>query len=440
MKLTYKIIHRISIVVLLLMLVWSTIFYFIIIDEINDETDDFLEDYSEQIIMRALSGESLPSKDNGTNNSYHITTVSERYALENERYRYSDEMLYLEFKNETEPARILRTIFRDDSDQYYELTVSIPTIEKEDLREMILWWFVVLYLGMLIAVVGVNYWVISASFRPFYAMLEWLDKFSVEKEYKPFVNRTNITEFRKLEEAVSSSARRSTEMYEQQKLFIGHASHELQTPLAICRNRLEILAEDPDLTEKQLEEVLKTCRTFDHVIKLNKTLLLLTKIENGQYPEVMPVNVNKLLRRILDDYTEIYAYRNLTVSLLDEKEDKTLQLNETLANVLYGNLIKNAFVHNRQDGTIRIEIGASAVTFSNSGIDRPLDTEKIFKRFYRESKSEGSSGLGLSLVKSICKHYNLDIRYIHNEQTHTFVLSENKTVTMKREHANNKKL
>ena len=425
MKLTSKIIHRTSIVLLLLMLVWSTIFYFIIIDEINDETDDSLEDYSEHIIVRALTGESLPSKDNGTNNSYHIVKVTEQYALQNERIRYSDEMVYIEFKEETEPARVLRTIFRDDSDQYYELTVSIPTIEKEDLREMILWWFVLLYLGLLIAIIGVNYWVISRSFRPFYAMLKWLDKFSVEKEYKPFVNKTNITEFRKLEEAISSSSRRSTEMYEQQKLFIGHASHELQTPLAICRNRLEILAEDPGLTEKQLEEVMKTCRTFDHVIKLNKTLLLLTKIENGQYPEVLPVNVNKLLRKILDDYSEIYAYRNLTVTL-EEKKEKTLQLNETLANVLYSNLIKNAFVHNRQDGTIRIEIGASAITFSNSGMDRPLDTEKIFKRFYSESKKEGSSGLGLSLVKSICKHYNFNIRYTYNEQTHTFTLSENK--------------
>ena len=439
MKLTSKIINRTSIVLLLLMLVWSTIFYFIIIDEINDETDDSLEDYSEQIIIRALTGELLPSKDNGTNNSYHIVKVTEQYAMENERIRYSEEMVYLEFKKETEPARVLRTIFRDDSDQYYELTVSIPTIEKADLREVILWWFVLLYLGMLIAIISVNYWVINRSFRPFYAMLKWLDKFSVEKEYKPFVNKTNITEFRKLEEAVSSSARRSAEMYEQQKLFIGHASHELQTPLAICRNRLEILAEDPGLTEKQLEEVMKTCRTFDHVIKLNKTLLLLTKIENGQYPEVLPVNVNKLLRKILEDYSEIYAYRNLTVTL-EEKEEKTLLLNETLANVLYSNLIKNAFVHNLQDGAIRVEIGASAITFSNSGEERPLDAEKIFKRFYRESKKESSSGLGLSLVKSICKHYGLDICYIYDNQMHAFVLSENKTVTMKREHANNKKL
>ena len=425
MKLTSKIIHRTSIVLLLLMLVWSTIFYFIIIDEINDETDDSLEDYSENIITRALTGDSLPSKDNGTNNSYHIVSVTEQYAMKNERVRYADEMVYLEFKKETEPARVLRTIFRDDSDQYYELTVSIPTIEKEDLREMILWWFILLYVGLMIAIIGVNYWVISKSFRPFYAMLKWLDTFSVEKELKPFENKTNITEFKKLESAISRSAQRSTEMYEQQKLFIGHASHELQTPLAICRNRLEILAEDPGLTEKQLEDILKTCQTFDHVIKLNKTLLLLTKIENGQYPEVISVNVNKLLSKILEDYSEIYAYRNPVITF-DESREKILQLNETLANVLFSNLIKNAFVHSQQNGVIRIEIGVSTITFSNSGKDQPLDTKKIFKRFYSENKNGGSSGLGLSLVKSICKHYGMDIRYSYSDQMHTFTLSGNK--------------
>jgi len=430
MKLTSKIIHRTSIVLLLLMLVWSVIFYFIIIDGINDETDDSLEDYSEQIIRRALIGEPLPSKDNGTNNSYHIKEVSEKYAFENERVRYSDETIYIEYKRETEPARVLKTIFRDNNDQYYELTVAIPSFEKDDLRETILGWIVILYFGLLISIIGVNYWVINRSFRPLYALLKWIDGFSVENELKPFDKETNITEFKKLEDAISRSARRNTEMYEQQKLFIGHASHELQTPLAICRNRLEILAEDPNLTEKQLEEILKTSQTFDHVIKLNKTLLLLTKIENGQYPEVSPINVNDLLKKRLEDYSEIYAYLNLNLTC-EENTEKVLQLNETLANVLFNNLIKNTFVHNHPNGFIRIEIENSAITFSNSGQKQALNEEKIFKRFYQENKKEGSSGLGLSLVESICKHCKMDIRYKYKDGMHSFILSENKQKTNK---------
>ena len=424
MKLTTKIIHRTSIVLLALMMVWATVFYFLMIDEINDEIDDSLEDYSELIILRVLNGDSLPSKDNGTNNSYHIREVSERYAQENERVRYMDATVYIESKRETEPARILKTVFRDDDDRYHELKVSIPSIEKEDLRETILWWIVILYLGLLLAILGVNYWVINRSFRPLYALLEWLNGYRVEKELEPFANETNVTEFKILGEAVFRSAQRNTEMYEQQKWFIGHASHELQTPLAICRNRLEILAEDPTLTEKQLEGVLKTCQTFEHVIKLNKTLLLLTKIENGQYPEVVSVDVNELLRATLRDYVEIYAYMNLAIAI-EAQEERCLQMNETLAMMLFSNLIKNAFVHNHPNGRIRIGIGANAITFSNTGSEQALDVEKIFERFYQASKKEGSTGLGLSLVKSICKPYGMSVRYAYHNGMHNFTLLEN---------------
>ena len=98
-------------------------------------------------------------------------------------------------------------------------------------------------------------------------------------------------------------------MFEQQKQFIGNASHEMQTPLAICRNRLEMLMEDENLSESQLEELMKTHQTLEHITKLNKSLLLLSKIENGQFTDTVQVEVNKLLRQYLEDYKEVYQYR-----------------------------------------------------------------------------------------------------------------------------------
>ena len=69
-------------------------------------------------------------------------------------------------------------------------------------------------------------------------------------------NDTQITEFRKLNEAAIRYVERTEQMFEQQKQFIGNASHEIQTPLAICRNRLEMLMEDDSLSEKQLNTLL----------------------------------------------------------------------------------------------------------------------------------------------------------------------------------------
>ena len=137
MKLIYRIVIRISLLLILVLGVWAVFFYMAMMDEVNDEVDDSLEDYSEVLITRALAGEQLPSQSDGRNNSYYLITVTADYAEKQKRIRYSDEMVHIEAKGETEPARVLRTIFKDKDRQYYELTVSTPTIEKQDLQEAI---------------------------------------------------------------------------------------------------------------------------------------------------------------------------------------------------------------------------------------------------------------------------------------------------------------
>ncbi len=410
MKLSYRIISRISIALLVLMAVWASLFYFIIIEEINDETDDSLENYSEYIITRVLAGEALPSVDNGTNNNYYLNEVTPEYAAHNKAIRYYDQMIYIQSKMETEPARILKTIFKDSGNKYYELTVSIPTIEKTDLQETILKWIVILYLILLIVIIIITLWILHRSFKPLYTMLNWLNNFSVEKKEMaiPGIN-TNISEFRKLNEAIVSSARRNIETYEQQKSFISHASHELQTPLSVCLNRLEMLLEDSQLTEKQLEEILKTKHSIEHIIKLNKTLLLLTKIENNQFPDKKEIVINEIIKKLVEDYSEVYENRQISMSL-NENAVLKFNMNEMLAFVLFGNLLKNAYFHNHNNGSIRISISNKSISISNTGTTG-------------NSKKEGSSGIGLMLCKSICKLYGINSQYTYVQNKHVFTLS-----------------
>ncbi len=421
MKLSYRITSRLSLALLTVIAVWASLFYFIIVEEINDETDDSLEDYSEYIITRALAGETLPSTDNGTNNSYHIEEVTPEYAVQRHAIQYHDEMVYIESKKETEPARVLTTIFSDAENRHYELTVSIPTIEKEDLQEAILHWIVFLYLALLVVIIGINWWILHRSFKPLYFLLKWLDHFRVEKKITELDNPTNISEFRKLNEAVIRSARRNIETYEQQKLFIGHASHELQTPLAVCRNRLEMISEDPQLNETQLDEILKVKQSLDQAIRLNKTLLLLTKIENNQFPEKKEITVNGIIKKLVEDYSEVYEGRHIAASL-QEDTALTLNMNEALALILFGNLLKNAYIHNCDHGSIHIHITTSRISITNTGTPETLDAAVVFNRFSQTVKKEDSTGLGLALSKSVCKLYGMDIRYEFADKKHIFSL------------------
>ena len=422
MKLFYRVLAHLLTGIFVILLGWAIVFYWGIMEEINDEVDDSLEDYSELVIIRSLAGKELPAHDNGSNNQYFLKEVDTSYALSKEAICYRDSMIYIAEKGETEPARILTTIFKDKDERYYELSVYTPTIEKRDLKEAIFQLLIGLFVVLLITILVINVWVFHQSMKPFYILLDWLEKFRLGKKNDVLDNPTHTTEFRKLNEAVSRFASHSEEMFEQQKQFIGNASHEIQTPLAICQNRLEMLMEDETLSEQQMGEIAKTCQTLEYVSKLNKSLLLLSKIDNSQFTSVEKVCLNEILYRYLDDYQEVYDYKGITLDV-HEKNTFNITMNGTLAVVLITNLLKNAFVHNIYKGKIQIEITSSNIRFGNTGKDEHLDEKHIFERFYQGSKKEGSTGLGLAIVDAICRQSQLSIQYQFVKGWHWFDIS-----------------
>lgn len=393
-----------------------------VVEEVNDEVDDTLEDYSEGLIIRALSGEDMPTASNGSNNQYYLYEVSESYAASHPQITYRDEMVFITEKSETEPARVLITIFRTEDERYMELVVYTPTIEKLDLLRAILGWIIFLYVLLLLIILSINIWVFRKNMKPLYVLLKWLDSSQLGKKNEPLENTTKITEFRKLNAATMAFAERGEKLFEQQKTFIGNASHEMQTPLAICRNRLEMLMEDETLTEHQLNELIKTHQTLENLTRMNRSLLLLCKIENGQFADTCSVCLNDILAHYLDDYKEVYAYRNITVTVTTDSLF-CVEMNDSLVSVLVTNLLKNSFVHNIDGGFIYIKITADTFEISNTG-EKPLDRERIFERFYQGQKKEGSTGLGLALVDSICKANHLTIDYTYVQNRHIFTISK----------------
>ena len=419
MKLFYRVLIHLLTGIVVVLSGWAVCFYFAIVDEINDEIDDSLEDYSELIIIRSLAGKELPSSDSGSNNQYFLREVSEAYVRTRERIRYQDTMVYIAEKKETEPARILTTIFRNDAGQYYELSVSTPTIEKQDLRESIFYLLIGLFVILLVTILIINIWVFYRSMKPFYVLLHWLGDYRLGQTHKPLYNPTHTSEFQKLNDTVVRFAQHSEEVFQQQKQFIGNASHEIQTPLAVCRNRLEILMEDETLTEQQLGEIIKTYETLEYVSKLNKSLLLLSKIDNHQYSETSKVCLNDILHSLIPDFEEVYAFKEVSLSL-EENARLCADMNEVLATVLMTNLLKNAFVHNVEDGSIRITINRDSICFSNTGTLVALDEKRVFERFYQGNKKEGSTGLGLAIANAVCRQFKLELKYVFKDGMHQF--------------------
>ncbi len=422
MKLIGRISLRLSLVLAPILVLWAAMFYFKIIDQINDETDDSLEDYSEVIIIRMLANKSLPTQDGGTNNEYTITPVSREYAMSRPHISYCDRNVYIHEKGETEPARVLTTIFQDAEDQFYELTVSTPTFEREDLYQAVFTWIVALYFLLLLVILGVTVWVLYRSMRPLYALLEWLDGYTPGLKHTKVPNDTSITEFRKLNEAAQKAIDRSEHLFEQQKQFIGNASHELQTPLAVLGNRIDWLIDRTNPTREQLDDLIKMHHTLNRIVKMNKALLLLTKIDNGQFPENSDVDLTAMINEQVEIFDEIYASNRIVCQRNLPEKDFVVRMNPSLASTLVGNLLKNAYLHTEAGGSITVSIDHRTLVCENDGL-APLDADHIFDRFYQGTKKEGSTGLGLALVKAICRYYGLQLSYEFRNQKHRFTVT-----------------
>lgn len=421
MKLTYRILLRLSLVLVPLMALWGALFYYMLVNEINDEADDSLSSYSELIIMRVLAGRELPPLNSGSNNSYTILPVQKTYAETHSGINYRDAEVYIPELDDTEPARILTTIFMDKDENYYELTVATPTFEKADLIRTILFWMLFLYVLLIASIILLVYIVLKRSMQPLYELLRWLDEYVPGGRILPLDTKTDIPEFRKLNAAALGAAERSGRMFEQQKEFIGNASHELQTPLAVLGNRMEWLMDNTALTEQQVEEIVKMQRTLSGIVRLNKTLLLLTKIENGQFPDSTEVDMAALAAENAGLFAEIYETKQITCRF-DNKAPFKVIMNESLASVLVANLVKNAYIYTPPAGEIVINLKGNKFTVSNDGT-APLDSERIFDRFYKRSEREGATGLGLALVGAIARYYSLEVEYAFMEGKHIFAIT-----------------
>lgn len=420
MKLIHYTFRNLSIPLLIILTAWACCFYFVIMHEIDDETNDSLENYKEIIIKTVLADSTLLHDHVDIMTKYYIREVPESEA-DLDKDEFFDSTTYIEIEMEDEPVRVLRTWFMTADRKYYELTIETSTLEKEDMAEAIFVSIIILYVSLLCCILLVSHFVFKSSFRPLYTLVKWLKEYRPGKQQTPLVNQTKVEEFKILNQAIQTATNRSTEMYNQQKQFVENASHELQTPLAICMNKLELLSENPDCTEEQLSEIAGINHTLRGIIKMNKSLLLLSRIDNKQFPDTSEIDFNKLINKYLPDFEDMYEYKNIHVTY-SETGTLIYTMNESLASTLLSNLLKNAFIHNIENGSIAISITDRTLTISNSSESTGLNEATLFNRFEKQTHKKESTGLGLAIVKSITSIYGIDIKYEYNG-LHQFILT-----------------
>ena len=425
MRLITRIILTLAAALLPLMTLWCILFSYTMITEINEEADESLERYATFIISRCRDGRILPSLNSGSDLSYTLEPVSDDIATEYITPIFYDEEVYIAEYNDDEPARVMKIAFDDYHGRHLLLKVAMPTYEKDDLLETILGWTASLFAFLIIAVIAVATLSIRGTLRPLYTLLKWLEGYKPGYGHVDVPNNTTIHEFILLNKAAQNAVDRSEELLDKQKQFIGNASHELQTPLAVISNRIEHIIDNTNPSEEQLSELMKIDHSLRHSIRLNRTLLQLMRIESGEVADSSNVDIIATLNEIVNNCKEIYNSKEISCDITSP-ESLHIYINESLLRTLIINLVKNAFIHSNKGATISIKVTTVGFYIANNG-DMALDSNRVFDRFYTRSSREGSTGLGLAIVKSICDHYGFVARYTYKDGYHLFSIDFDKT-------------
>ncbi len=302
----------------------------------------------------------------------------------------------------------------------YRITLWKRLSETEGLISGIAFTLLLVAIDIIACFYFLNRWFSKRVWKPFYRALSGLKHFDLHKGERISFQRSEIEEFNTLNVELSKLTDKVARDYQNLREFTENMSHETQTPLAIIRSKLELLVQSEKLDSEQLGHIKSALDSVNRLSKMNKSLILLTRIENDQYNVAEVLNFSQLIRRQLDKFDLFISARELKLKM-NLQEDVMLQINPNLAEILLTNLISNAIKYNKIQGELNIELSPSQLIISNSGAPLTIQGDQIFERFKKGDQPD-SVGLGLAIVKKVCDHCSCDVHYIYQDEKHVFTI------------------
>ncbi|WP_345208331.1 HAMP domain-containing sensor histidine kinase [Chryseobacterium ginsengisoli] len=335
---------------------------------------------------------------------------------------FSDEPIFVKADQEVVMHRVLISNITVNGNNY-KIRIQKSMIEDEDLLQNILLLQFVFIFVLIVGLGLINFFISKKIWLPFNDIVEKMKNYRVDSSDTLSFMPSKIVEFKDLRNSISELIHRNEKLYKAQKEFTENASHELQTPIAVFHSNLELLMQTNPISEEQAELIEEIFSSGKKMQRINKTLLLLTKIENNQFPNTEKINVNSTFHNLIRQYKTRQIIKNHEVNkiLADEIE---ITANPILIDILFGNLLSNAFKYTDDNQQINIEISNKSVCVSNETQQNTgrLNEGELFQRFKKQSNDNRSLGLGLEICKKICFLYNYKITYDFKDQKHFFTI------------------
>lgn len=292
-----------------------------------------------------------------------------------------------------------------------------PSDLESDIMAGVMIQFALIVAVLSVASVVTMRFVSRCLWTPFYDAMHKTEKFDLDKEVPQFAP-TDISEFATLNNSLTELMRRNRDTFQSQKEFTQNASHELQTPLAVIQGKLDLLLQE-NLGKRQLRLVQDMYKAGNRMARLNRSLLLLAKIDNSQYRTDETVVMNRLLTENIAVCKSIFNRQNITCEVED---DCRILGNGALTEILVNNLLMNAMRNTPSEGHIGIRCSRERFEIGNTALSGGLDAEHLFDRFGQTSGADRGNGIGLSIVKAVCNYHGWSIGYAFGDSEHRFTV------------------
>jgi signal transduction histidine kinase len=399
---------------IIIFLIASTAFYFTLRLVFISQIDEDLKIEEKEIETYVKEHDQLPESI-----SVNDQLISYKPASDPAKRYFTTRMMN---ENVHEREKFRQLVFTIKAgNQWYQAIVSKSLEETETLTRSILVIVFTTILVILLVSFVINRFVLKRIWKPFYQSLNAFGDFKVGANRPLSLPRSTIDEFQLMNTTLEKISSRAALDYLSLRTFSENASHEIQTPLAVIRSRLDLMIQDESLSEKQTEALQAVFNSVQKLTKLNKSLLLLVKIENDQFYEKKELCLDKKIKEKIADFNELWNAHDLT--LQREIQQVTVLMNEELLEILLNNLLSNATKHNFSGGKINIVLNNDYLMVSNTSHAPALNSDSLYQRFARLSNENDSTGLGLSIIKEICDTSSFKIDYgFHNDQ-HAFIIN-----------------
>ncbi len=414
MKLINKISYYFLFSSVLIFIIVSAGLYFVIENTITSETDEQLLNISQKAVQELKSG----SADSF---SPFVDIIPVNQA--NDKNEFKDVLIKSNEEDDGEPFRQLTT-FVNVNGKNYKIIVRISLIEKEDMLYSIVLVVSSTFLLFILILYFTNKIISKKILKDFYDTLNKIENFSLKNDVQLQLTNSKIEEFEQLNKSLLFLAAKAKSEYCSLKEFSEETNHEIQTPISVIKSKLELLLQSNDLSEDNLSLLDTSLKNFSKLERINKSLLLLNKLEHKDLFETTIINLAEELDNVTATYNDFIVSKKIALSR-SLKNDIEIKANRQLINILLSNIFSNAIKHNVNSGKINIELKNNELIISNTGQVPKGNTEKFFERFYKESTSTESVGLGLTIAKKICDLYRIDIRNNFSDNLHSVILTFN---------------